>query len=175
MLSSGTLITQLLKKRRRSKDLTGEESFPDTRVTLQNLKAAWQLSQFCLTIEDIQKHFGSICKKTNQYTCKVCRKKTYWSCGLCNTFICLLNKHHWNGGRCAFLYHNDKYFGLARSDYIHVIGKGWENGQRKTKDKIKKELAQWKPANEAAIERNACSWPSFVLMFENTATTSKSG
>ncbi len=41
-----------------------------------------------------------------------------------------------------FLYHNDKFFGLARSDYIDVFGKGYkENGQRKSKDTIKKELA----------------------------------
>jgi hypothetical protein len=44
-------ITQLLKKRRRSKGVTGEETFPDTGVTLHNLKAARQLPWFCLTIE----------------------------------------------------------------------------------------------------------------------------
>ncbi len=136
---------QLPKKRRRSKDLTGEETFPDTGVTLHNLKAAWQLPQFYSTIEDIQKHFESITKKTNQYTCEVCGKKTYWSCGLCQIFICLLDKHNWNSGRCTFLYYNDKFFGLARSDNIDVLGKSdKENGQRKTKDKIKKELALYK-------------------------------
>jgi hypothetical protein len=66
--------TQLPKKRKRSKDLTGEETFPYTGVTLHNLKLARQLPQFCSTIEDIQKHFESICKKTNQYTCEVCGK-----------------------------------------------------------------------------------------------------
>jgi hypothetical protein len=35
--------TQLPKKRRRNKDLNGEETFPDTGVTLQNLIAAQQL------------------------------------------------------------------------------------------------------------------------------------
>ncbi len=44
---------------------------------------------------------------------------------MCNTFICLFKKLHWNGDRCAFLYHNDKFFGLARSDYIDVLEKGW--------------------------------------------------
>jgi hypothetical protein len=38
-----------------------------------------------------------------------------------------------------FLYYNDKFFGLARSDYINVLGKGYkENGQRKVKDKSKR-------------------------------------
>jgi hypothetical protein len=63
--------TQLPKKRRRNKDSTGEETFPDTGVTLHNLKAAWQLTRFCLMMEDIQKHFESITKKINQYTCEV--------------------------------------------------------------------------------------------------------
>ena len=36
-----------------------------------------------------------------------------------------------------------------------MLGKGWENGKRKTKDEMKKELDHWKPAGEAAIERNA--------------------
>ena len=65
--------TQLPKKRRRRKNLpVGEETFPDTGVTLQNLKAARQLPRFCSTIEDIQK---PICKKTNQYTFEVCGKR----------------------------------------------------------------------------------------------------
>ncbi len=70
--------------------------------------------------------------------------------------------------------HNDKFFGLARSDYIDVLGKGWENGQRKMKDKIKKELALWKPASEAAIERNA-RFMAQLCADENTATTSSCG
>jgi hypothetical protein len=42
------------------------------------------------------------------------------------------------------------------------------------KEKIKKKLAQWKPASEAAIERNACIKAQLVAD-ENTATTSSSG
>jgi hypothetical protein len=94
---------------------------------------------------------------------------------LCKIFICLFDKNHWNGTRCAFSYHNDKFFGLARSDYIDVLGMGYkENGQMKTKDKIKKELALWKPASEAAIERNAC-FMAQLCADENTATSSSRG
>jgi hypothetical protein len=55
-----------------------------------------------------------------------------------------------------------------------VLGKGWENGQRKTKDKIKKELAFWKPASEAAIERNA-PFMARLCADEYTETTSSCG
>jgi hypothetical protein len=64
------------------------------------------------------------------------------------------------------------FFEQARSDYIDVLGKGYkENGQRKTMDKLKKELAPWKPASEAAIERNA-RFMARLCADDNTVTTS---
>ncbi len=55
--------TQLPKKRRRSKDLAGEETFSDTRVTLHNLKAARQLPRFCSTIEDIRSILNQLLRR----------------------------------------------------------------------------------------------------------------
>jgi hypothetical protein len=57
-----------------------------------------------------------------------------------------------------------------------VLGKGWENGERKRKDKMKKEMAHWKPASEAAKERNSCFMARLCAqeMHEDTATTSSS-
>jgi hypothetical protein len=56
-----------------------------------------------------------------------------------------------------------------------VLGKGYkENGKRKTKDKIKKELALWKPASEAAMERNA-RFMARLCADEITATNSSCG
>ncbi len=70
---------------------------------------------------------------------------------------------------------NDKFFGLARNDYVDVLGKAYkENGQRKTKDKIKKELALWRPASEAVIERNA-RFMARLCADENTATSGSCG
>ena len=58
-------FTQLHKKRRRSKDLSiREETYPDTGVFLKILKTAWELPWFCATIEELQKHFETIKKRT---------------------------------------------------------------------------------------------------------------
>ena len=147
--------TQLHKHRRRtSQDLSGEE-FPETGVTLTNLRAARRLPRFCSTIEQVQQHFDAIQKKTNPSPCEVCGVSTYWKCTICNRFICLLDKRHWKGAKCAITFHSENFFGLARSDYIDVLGKGWENGVKKGKDEIKRELQQWKPATAAVMERHA--------------------
>ena len=55
----------------------------------------------------------------------------------------------------AFLFHSEKFFGLSRSDYLDVLGKGWENGKKKKNDDIRREMESWKPATEAAMERHA--------------------
>jgi len=54
-----------------------------------------------------------------------------------------------------FLFHSEKFFGLSRSDYLDVLGKGWENGEKKKNDDIRRKLESWKPATEAAMERHA--------------------
>jgi hypothetical protein len=145
--------TQMHKMRRkgRSKDFSAEE-FPETGVTLTNLRAAGK--RICATMEHAQKHFDTIIKKTNAGPCEVCGLPTYWMCVTCGKYMCLLNKRHWNGAKCAFLFHSEKFFGLARSDYLDVLGKGWENGEKKKKDDIRWELDSWKPATEAVMERH---------------------
>jgi hypothetical protein len=81
--------------------------------------------------------------------------------------MCLLNKRHWNDAKCAFLFHSKKFFGLARSDYLDVLGKGWENGEKKKKDGIRQELDSWKPATKAAMERHG----RFIARLNSSANT----
>jgi hypothetical protein len=55
--------TQVHKIRRKgSKDFSVKE-FPETGVTIANLKAAEK--RMCATMEDLQKHFDTIIKKMN--------------------------------------------------------------------------------------------------------------
>ncbi len=107
--------------RKGSKDFSVEE-FPETGVTLANLRAAGK--RICAKTEDVQQHFNTIIKKTNAGPCEVCGLLTYWMCTTCGKYMCLLNKQHWNGAKCAFLFHSEKFFGLARSDYLNVLGNG---------------------------------------------------
>jgi hypothetical protein len=146
--------TQLHKMRRKGSEDFSVEEFPETGVTFTNLRAAG--NRICATMEHAQKHFDTIIKKTNAGPCEVCGLPTYWTCMTCGKYMCLLNKRNWNGAKCAFLFHSEKFFGLARSDYLDVLGKGWENGEKKKKDDIRWELDSWKPATEAAMERHAC-------------------
>lgn len=147
------LMTKLPKKRRRSKDLT-DEIFPETGVTLANLNIARTLPRFCKTIHDIQSHFLAMKNGTNPKTCDVCGESTRWFCTMCkNVPLCIYSNRKWNGARCMFLYHKEDFFGLSRMDYIEVMRKGW-GGELKSKKIIETELKNWKPATDAAIERN---------------------
>jgi hypothetical protein len=166
--------TQMHKMRRKgSKDFSAEE-FPETGVTLTNLRAAGK--RICVMMEHTQKHFDTIIKKSNAGPCEVCGLSTYWMCMTCGKHMCLLNKRNWNGAKCAFLFHSEKFFGLSRSDYLDVLGKGWENGKKKKNDDIRREMESWKPATEAAMERHA----RFIARLnaqdvrEESATTSRS-
>jgi hypothetical protein len=38
------------------------------------------------------------------------------------------------------LFHSEKFFGLSRSDYLDVLGKGWENGKKKKNDDIRRKI-----------------------------------
>jgi hypothetical protein len=144
--------TQMHKMRRKgSKDFYAEE-FLETGVTLTNLRAAGK--RICATMEHAQKHFDTIIKKTNAGPCEVCGLPTYRMCITCGKYMCLLNKRNWNGAKCAFLFHSEKFSGLARSDYLDVLGNGWENGEKKKKDDIRRELDSRKPATEAVMERH---------------------
>jgi hypothetical protein len=115
--------TQVHKiRRKRGNDFSVEE-FSETGVTLTNLRAAGK--RICAMMEETQKHFDTIIKKTNAGPCGVCGLPTYWMCTLCGKYMCLLNIWRWNGAKGAFLFHSEKFFGLARSDYLNnVLGKG---------------------------------------------------
>lgn len=147
--------TQVHKARRKSsKDCSAEELFPETGVTIKNLRAAKE--RICTNMEQAMNHFEAIKKATNAGACEVCGSSTYWRCVVCKKYMCLFNKRNWTGGKCAFLFHSEKYFGLSRSDYLDVVGKGrYENGGRKNYEDLKRELANWKPASDTAIERHA--------------------
>jgi hypothetical protein len=146
--------TQLHKMRRKGRKDFSVEEFPETGVTLTNLRAAG--NRICELMEHAQKHFDTIIKKTNAGPCEVCGLPTYWTCMRCGKNMCLLNKRNWNGAKCAFRFHSEKFFGLARSDYLDVLGKGWKNGEKKKKDDIRRALDTCKPAmTEAAMERHA--------------------
>lgn len=75
---------------------------------------------------------------------------------MCKKFMCLFQKCNWTGRKCAFLFYSEKYFGLSRSDYLDVVGKGWDkNGDRKNYEDLKRESTNWKPASDTAMERHA--------------------
>ena len=70
--------------------------------------------------------------------------------------------------QCAFLFHSEKFFRLARSDYLDVLGKGREKGEKK-----RKELDSWKPATDAAMERHKrfIAWLNAQDAHEKSATS----
>jgi len=76
-------------------------------------------------------------------------------CMTCGKHMCLLNKRNWNGAKCAFLFHSEKFFGLSRSEILMCLERVGKNGEKKKKDDIRRELDSWKPATEAAMERHA--------------------
>jgi len=149
------LNTQMPKKRRKSHELSvGEESFPDTGVTAANLRKARTLPRFCTTIDQLREHFQEMKNMSNPSLCEACGEKTYWVCGKCKVPLCIYSNRCWNGAKCIFLYHNEDFFGLARTDYIMVLKKGWKEGEVKLKREVEKELLNWRPPTEAIIERN---------------------
>ncbi len=150
------LNTQMPKKRRRSKDLSvSEESFPDTGVTVVNLRIARTKGRFCNTIEDLRMHFLAIDNKSNPYKCEACGASTRWICTKCEVPLCVFTNRSWSGCKCVFLYHNELFFGLGRTDYVMVLKRGWNEGENKTKREIEQELVNWRPPTEAMLERNA--------------------
>ena len=83
--------TQAHKERRKSsKDFSAEEVlFPETGVTMKNLRAARERERICTTMEKTMKHFEAIRKTTNAGACEVCGSQSYWKCGVCKKYICL--------------------------------------------------------------------------------------
>ena len=73
----------------------------------------------------------------------------------CKVPLCVYLNRCWNGAKCIFLYHNEDFIGLARSDYIMVLKKGWNEGEIKLKREVEKELLNWRAPTDAIIEMNA--------------------
>jgi len=109
-------------------------------LTLQVFMRARGLPRFCKTLDEISNHFSSITKMNNGCKCEVCGEKTIWRCGICNRNLCTMDRRTWNGARCVLRYHNEEFFGLARSDYKSIHGKS---------------VDKWTPPDDAAIARNA--------------------
>ena len=66
-------------------------------------------------LQKFQKHMDSMRKSTNRGKYKVCGKPSSWKCGLCNKWIhCRGNEY--KDIACMLNYHNEKFFGPARSD-----------------------------------------------------------
>ena len=66
--------------------------------------------------------------------------------------MCVISNRRWKGARCSFLYHNESFFGLSRLDYLEVLKKGWQGDEKKSLQEIQRELSNWKPASDDAIE-----------------------
>ena len=37
---------------------------------------------------------------------------------MCKKYMCLFVKHNWTGGKCAFMFHSEKYFGWMLSERV---------------------------------------------------------
>jgi hypothetical protein len=81
--------------------------------------------RLCGDLQYIKKHFESLKKMGNKMKCEVCGELTTMRCGLCKKYMCLFKKKKFIGGQCAMTYHNDCFFGLAKSDSetLHGIPK----------------------------------------------------
>ena len=134
--------TRMHRKRRVVAEDESKDSFPDTGVTIDNLRLARQKGRFCDTVDEVQSHFAAISNTNNAATCEVCGRKCYWKCGKCGKFMCATQGRKWKGAQCAFLYHKEGFFGLSYSDWEEVQGN--------------KDLNQkWSPPTDERIARNA--------------------
>ena len=92
-------------------------------------------------------HFLNVAKLNNASKCEVCGDKTIWRCTLCNKNLCTMSKQTWNGAKCILAYHNEEFYGLARSDFKSVHGKSVDS---------------WTPLDTAAINWNVQRIRRFV-------------
>ena len=117
-----------------------DEVFSNDGLTFEVFKKARELPRFCTTLEQLNNHFRNVVKLNNAAKCEVCGEKTIWRCDICLKHLCTLNKRTWNGAKCLMTYHNENFYGLARSDYRTVHGKNVEG---------------WTAPDDKAFERNA--------------------
>jgi hypothetical protein len=66
-----------------------------------------------------------------------------------------MKRRTWNGAKCLFAYHNMKFYGLARGDYISVHGKNVE---------------KWIAPDGKAIVRNARRVKGFMAEIRSEAS-----
>ena len=121
-------------------------------LTLAAFQRGRLLPRFCQTLEQMSNHFSNIVKLNNASKCKVCSDKTIWRCTLCNKNLCTMSRRTWNGAKCILAYHNEEFYGLARSDFRSVHGKNVES---------------WTPPDTASINRNARRIRRFVAEIQH--------
>mmetsp|Transcript_26912 Transcript_26912/g.45854 ORF Transcript_26912/g.45854 Transcript_26912/m.45854 type:complete len:257 (+) Transcript_26912:617-1387(+) len=114
------------KKRRQSE--VSDDNDSGSGLTVQVFKKARVTPRLCGNLSDLEKHFQSMDKGTSSKTCEVCGKNTLWTCGICKKPLCVMDSRKWNGAKCVLAFHNNLFFGLARSDAAAVHGettKSW--------------------------------------------------
>jgi hypothetical protein len=135
-----------------SVDSAEDDMYPKDGLTLAAFQRGRLLPRFCQTLEQMSNHFLNIVKLNNASKCEVCGDKTIWRCTLCNKNLCTMSKRTWNGAKCILAYHNEEFYGLARSDFRSVHGKNVES---------------WTPPDTAAINRNARRIRRFVAEIQH--------
>ncbi len=113
--------------------------YPKDGLTLAAFERGRLLPRFCKTLEQMNNDFSNVVTLNNASKCKVCCDKTIWQCTLCNKNLCTMSKQTWDGAKCILAYHNEEFYGLARSDFRSVHGKNVES---------------WTPSDTSAISRN---------------------
>ncbi len=104
-----------------SDNLADDELMSNDGLMLQVFMGTRALPQFCNTLDQMQNHFFKNVKINNAATCEVCGEKTIQRCMVCNNNLCMVN-----GAKCVLMFHNEDFFGLARSDMKTVHGKNVE-------------------------------------------------
>ena len=66
-----------------------------------------------------------------------------------------MKRRTWNGAKCLMTYHNENFYGLARSDYRTVHGKNVEG---------------WTAPDDKAMERNARRVKRFMAEIRTEAS-----
>ena len=105
----------------------------------------------------LNNHFRNVVKLYNAAKCEVCGEKTILRCNICAKNLCTMNKRTWNGNGVKYLmsYHNENFYGLARSDYRTVHGKNVEG---------------WTAPDDKAFERNARRVKRFMAEIRSEAS-----
>jgi hypothetical protein len=112
-------------------------------VSIENFKIAmpstpYSSSRLCGPLDDLEKHMASNVWKPHSGKCAVGSRRTYWKCWLCNKRICLKAR----GKGCQIALLNDSMFGLARCNFLEVLG-GKMNELKASNETVKRQNIQW--------------------------------